>query len=191
MKKKKGIDKIGFSSAIIMCITLIYLFIESIYKILKTGNVFEASWEIVLLLIMVLLFGFLNKDEVAYDIPKSLLGLPLPFAKNKTKERLNIYLLDGMVFALFLCLVNTYVYVFMSPDKALLLFRVVDGFELYNLLVNLVIFFLLITGVFFTIDNYISERNIKIYLEYLKNLTKLKEQYNLNNDKTEKQKKTR
>jgi hypothetical protein len=125
-----------------------------------------------------LLFSALNREEYAFNIPKTLLGNTLLLSNNKKKDRMNIYLLEGMIFALFLCLIDAVVYVFASPNQALMLFRMVDNFEIYNLLINLIIFFLIITGVFFAIDSYLGERNIKIYIEYLNSFNKIKEDYN-------------
>lgn len=169
--KKKRIDKVGYASTLVMAFVFVYLICEIIYKLLNDNYAGNVTWEVVLLITIVLLFGLLTKDEVILNVPKSLLGEVLPLEKKLKKKRTNQYLLEGMVFSLFLCVMNIAAYVFGDSSDAIMLFTVVENYEIFNLIINTLVFFSVGTLIFYGFNYYICEKNVNTYTEYMKALS--------------------
>lgn len=169
---KKKMDKVGFASTIVVAFTFVYLIIESIYKLLSSGYIGDIAWEAILLFSMVVIFSYLTKDEVAFDVPRSLLGQLLPLDPKKKKDRANNYLKESMVLSLFIVVINICVFVFSSKESAVMLFRLVEGNDIYNIAINSIIFFIIFTVIFYAFDYYVSERNVSIYTKLVKSLNK-------------------
>lgn len=174
--KEKKMDKVGFASTIVMSYSMIFLFIEIITKFLKGALLESLLCEIFLLVSMLLLFSFLCKDEVALNVPRSLLGRLLPLAPNKKKDRNKRYVIDSTIVSFLIVVINVFVYQVFSHEIALQFFCLVEDFELYNFIVNSIFLFGVSTAVIFLFERYICERNIRLYLEYLSFISKEKEE---------------
>lgn len=174
--RNRKMDKVGFASTIVMSYAMVFLFIEIITKLLKGTLIETMLWEIILLLTMIMLFAYLCKDEVALNVPRSLLGRILPLSANKKQSRYKRYIKEGMIVSLLVVVINVFVYEVFSPESSLQFFSVVDGYELYNFIVNSFLLFIISGVIIFLFDQYVCERNIKLYLEYLNLISKEKEE---------------
>ena len=174
--KEKKMDKVGFASTIVMSYSMVFLFIEIVTKFLKGVLLESLLWEIFLLVSMLLLFGFLSKDEVALNVPRSLLGRILPLAVNKKKDRNKRYIIDSMIVSFLIVVINIFIYQVYSHESALQFFCLVEGYELYNFVVNSIFLFGVSTAIIFLFERYVCERNIKLYLQYLSFISREKEE---------------
>lgn len=92
---------IGNSGVVITLITFFYLLIEITYKYVSTKDILSCNWEIVLLIIMSAVFAVANRKQKELNLPKSILGRPLPTEETKTahKRRVISYFLEALCFA--------------------------------------------------------------------------------------------
>lgn len=169
---KKNLDKIGFSATIVVCFTFVYLFFEIIYKTLHGYTFEELGWQYVLILSMALLFIFFSKDEIAYNVPRSLFGGILPLSINMKKERRKQYLYESMMIGFIISFINIFLYFSLEGYKYVTIINFTNNYPVYDMILNTLILFLLTVLILYPILSYICERNVRLYTGFVKNINK-------------------
>ena len=98
---------IGDAGVVCTTVTFIYLLVESVYKYIKTKDIFSCTWELGLLILISAIFYLFVGRIKEMNVPKTVFGRELPTDKSKESKRKRrvSYLGEALVFSVALSVI--------------------------------------------------------------------------------------